>query len=819
MVTVAVDERALTTLENVDDADFLAKGIASGLGTSGLAEADLTNIANADFLAKGAASGLAKIDLTNVPSATLLATGASAGLKMDVVLATDIATTTIPTNVKEIVTSGYAAKGVGGGRYVVTATTGATAYRFQSANGRWFQYKPYSLGADLQAFGAVPDGAVGASRSLSGTDNAAAIRAWLYFSIYVEKCAAIAPAGCYLTTEPLHAGYGDGAYDSAHIFGAGPKFRGESAFAGTAFLCDYSNAGGIHFQGIRQGDISGCTFVGKNFDWIESHALGTNDTTLDDTDIANWKDTGLHANAESRYAPNAGVVIDGYSGTQPATHYPDVTYPSEMGSPTQYGKNFSTLISVTNCSFHGFVGGVAIQPCDADGNGDRIHLNQTTIEYVSWLFSAGNDQGRTFGGRDNYFSNFHTGFLNAQHGRQAGRFGGTFVNTGFDRLIQMFNIGNAGIVGAMTFDGCSGENIWKLGKWGTTANANFPLVFINPNFNFTLQTDARGVPPRLMEGSTPCPVIIRGGKFEGFPSCFLLAGQTGDFEIEGLGLRHASDARATAAEKLFHSGSAGGIFFQPGSAKFRRPARFSVQLNNRYNIDTATTTSEKIGDTVYSSRSYPINPWSKRAQPINEVGYEPACPSLWDNIAKSSLSSCSKTGKELTIVFSSRSDATYMQFGPLPGDTIMDDDDDTIYMVHSRVGTTVIATAQTNYKSDGLGSYTALNAFHSTTGNLYFINNRVYTTQYYNQGTLSTASAIITAAGRDDGFASFLTTEILVNDAMYANSDINRQIVIANALVTAVDGAAKTITLTGNLNKTASNVAIPWWIRQAPANT
>lgn len=73
--------------------------------------------------------------------------GDPGGNVMSIGLFSAISSLNIPVGTDIVQTSGHSTRGVGPARYVETATTGATAFRAQSANGRWFELaepEPYA---------------------------------------------------------------------------------------------------------------------------------------------------------------------------------------------------------------------------------------------------------------------------------------------------------------------------------------------------------------------------------------------------------------------------------------------------------------------------------------------------------------------------------------------------------------------------------------------------------------------------------------------------------------------------------------------------
>jgi hypothetical protein len=75
----------------------------------------------------------------------------------DIGLFRDLAQISLPLSVQTIVTAGYHATGVGIARYCVTPRSGETAFRKQTADGRWFELLPDPAGVSPQQLGARGD--------------------------------------------------------------------------------------------------------------------------------------------------------------------------------------------------------------------------------------------------------------------------------------------------------------------------------------------------------------------------------------------------------------------------------------------------------------------------------------------------------------------------------------------------------------------------------------------------------------------------------------------------------------------------------------
>ena len=89
----------------------------------------------------------------------------SFGDPMSAGLFTELAHVSVPAGVGLIATTGYSRAGVGAARYAVTSATGATAWRVQTADGRWWALSEPA--PDVAIFGAIGDGAADDTSALN----------------------------------------------------------------------------------------------------------------------------------------------------------------------------------------------------------------------------------------------------------------------------------------------------------------------------------------------------------------------------------------------------------------------------------------------------------------------------------------------------------------------------------------------------------------------------------------------------------------------------------------------------------------------------
>lgn len=738
---------------------------------------------------------------------------------------------TIPSAITEVILGGYYAEGdCSPAKYKqVGSQPTHNGGKFQSANGLWFQYVPDARGANARAFGAVADG-VDTSGTFTGTNSAPFIQNCVDFAAYFALCKAYIPAGVYLVNDAIQLGYGITGFETVNLEGDGKRKRSSAtAFSGTGLLCNFSDRPGLSISGARNYLISGLSLFGKNYYWISGNNMLSPVPLVDDTVLDNWIDPTLNVNANSRYAPYCAIAIDPYAGVQPTPHYPDVTFPAWAGSPPQYGKNFSSAVQIENCYFGGFVSLIAIQPCNADGNGDFIKFTNCYVEAMAYIVTAGNTQGRQCTVMNCSFATYHTGVANTVIGLEAGQLELTSIGTDWENCIQVLDVEDNTDVGPALFLNSYSESIWRVGTWGSGGAGGAPLTFNSHAFQFSAQNDYRGYPPYIFQFSGPTPITYKNCSLHHYNGkLFFMNGPANGIEFFN-NLTNTTPP-TSIYEKIAHSFLGGSMMFVPTSVNTNFPLAFANMDVHGYDA-----TGASLGEIVYgryslSNRNNPICAWLSQARPTSQLDYQVNVPAIWSVIGKSGLT-ISLSGTTLTVTFPSRSDQTYYYNGGLPGDVIYDDNSGSVFYIRSRTTTTILAELQNNYRivggtfdangmSTGGGTVTPFNAFSTSAGNFYFGNSRFFLPEYFLRGDISTASAVISNAARDDGFATWMDgdSQIVINDYLYINAQLDRFFSPANTLIAGVSGASSTITLSGNGARTETIHPLGFFIRQPPAN-
>lgn len=242
---------------------------------------------------------------------------------------------TVPSDADIVQTTGYRSLGKGAASYrrSTSAATSALGWGsglwwFQSADGAYWQLNEQQ--PDLLMFGGYDDGAKPYdSNAVTGTDNAPAMNALLYYCQYFGFATAWVPAGKYAFYDTIHAGFGGGTLGNAshiNIRGTGALYAGHAAlqgFPGTGLYAAFSDRPLISVQGQRNCIISDMGLFGlfakyviDNNMAVTSGALALNPTS-DDRDVKNWYDPSLSAMQDGRYTPYSAIAVDPFSGTRP----------------------------------------------------------------------------------------------------------------------------------------------------------------------------------------------------------------------------------------------------------------------------------------------------------------------------------------------------------------------------------------------------------------------------------------------------------------------------------------------------------------------
>jgi Pectate lyase superfamily protein len=332
-------------------------------------------------------------------------------------------------------------------------------------------------------FGAIGDGIADDTRAIqSAIDHA------LQFGLQTVHM----PSGIYLTSDTLHLGYGE-AYRTLALVGDA-TFSYAGTTAGTRIYPSAVDRPAINIQGARGSLIRNLSLIGKNEAFLRTrHEQYRN---LAQANPRSWLAPGLEAGID-RYKPYAAVTIDAFSGPVRADGYPHPPLPAWTGQTNTQVRGFSSDVIIDRCYIAGFGIGIAVQPCDADGNGDFVKVSSSQFCRCVYGIGIGNSQSRNVAIRDCNYLQLHT-FINTHSvGRGVGSLGGPVENVSGDSSYQCFDV-RAARTHPITVSHLYVEAHHRIGVWSVTAAFNAPLVFQSCTFNLSEEV-TKTSPTALLE--------------------------------------------------------------------------------------------------------------------------------------------------------------------------------------------------------------------------------------------------------------------------------------------------------------------------------
>jgi len=679
-------------------------------------------------------------------------------------------------------------------------------------------------------FGAIGDGVA---------DDTAAIQAAINYVAYVRQGGTVfMPQGRYKTSDTLHLGYGvayNGTpYTTVNLMGAG---RGSSISGKvTNIIPTFRDRPVIAISGGRQSSVTGISFIGDSA-YMEAQGLhypagqqadiDTHPGNALAADVVTWINPAWPANAASRYAPFAAIAVDPYLGSAPTPAYPNVIFPSFLGTPAQYNKSASSDVIIEDNFFEGFTVAIVCTPSGGSLQGDFVRVHFNWIRYCIYGCSVGHTDARLMSFSWNYINQCHTGLAGDAHGQQLGQFGSVILNTGFDRCVNWITLSDVSNErgGPVTLLNCYGENCWRIGKYGTfsTGAVSGNATFILENITFIASYyGALGRPSNILEIRADANLKIIGGSFRRIEGPIVVLGRASNVSVEAASFFTQNDA-VQPYEKYGRTLSP--IIVADMS---NGPADFGGRWR-AYDAQTGSGISrECLRGVARSDKSLPAPLYAATLLPSarRQLGFSanhlignPVCGQLFN---KSDFASMSLSGLDLTITFTSRDDILFSLGGGLPGDVIVDVTTGSVFFVYNRTTTTILAKLQNNYRSNGSGGYTNQIPIDTTLNStkISFLNSRVFTPADYTKGDLTSGSNMITNAGSDDISYTTLAIDIPINSAIYTDRREDHIVSLSGSanLITYIDSVAKTITMTGNAVKTETRRQFGIFVLPAPAN-
>lgn len=321
---------------------------------------------------------------------------------------------------------------------------------------------------DVRDFGAKGDGTA---------DDTRAIQDAIDHALKTGAVAVLMPAGHYRTTDTLHLGYGD-RFTTLALIGEGASYA--AATAGTVIRPEQIDRPAVNIQGGRASVVRGICVMGRNFDYVDVKVHPK--VGAGDPDPINWLEPSLRQGL-MQFAPYAAITIDAYAAPPRPDGYPPPPLPPwTVAGGVTAGRRFSSEIEIANCWIGGFAVGIAVQPCDADGNGDFLHVSATTFSNSVYGIAVGNTQSRNVAIRDCFYVRLHTFLTNRYFGRGIGMLGGPIDNVSGANSFQMLDV-LASRAGAIEVSTAYFEAHARIGVWSNNTGFNAAIAFQSCTFN------------------------------------------------------------------------------------------------------------------------------------------------------------------------------------------------------------------------------------------------------------------------------------------------------------------------------------------------
>jgi len=658
-------------------------------------------------------------------------------------------------------------------------------------------------------------------------DHAPALQAAIDYAMYrsaglgkAKGPRVIVPAGVLRIDDTIHLGYGTD-FRSVEFIGAGLRQGGEYHVSGcgTAIVAFFNDRPAVAISGGRSTVVRGMSIVQEK---AGEHILSVaNALNMSHLQPSAWVDPEFPASASSRYAPLAGIAIDPYSGVQPGTHYPDVTYPAFLGVTPQYGKLHSRNVLIEDVEINGFVVGIALQPANSDANGDFVKVRRAQIIFCVWGYSWGNTQARVQAIYDCIFAYCHTALTTVRHGLQIGNPQISVYSCSFEIGIQLLEITNLNYGQGPAFYGCFAEAMYKVGVCGAgDAQRQGMARFSSCEFGFTLW-DQLGVPTWVFEWQGAVAQAIfentwfymaaaRGG-YLGFKAagvsgeiepgrCFIFNNCHFDGQDVDLDEPYQRAAYNATLRVVVSNGSMdlGGFSAMSGYVK--------TITGNVLQAAQFYTACQR------SSRDLGLNVYAKRIKALGS-GRDPGVPVAWGSVNLPGADVVSLTGRILVVDVPGITTASLMHTGGDVGDILVSGDNGVAFLVKSRTGTELTLEAMNGYDDDE-----ELLESLPETCTFYPIHCRRYSLAAVVYGDLTYDSPTITNVTVGTGAFANIPTLFTIGDFLVMDDDVDEVINPQQANLVSYDNTAKTLTLGGNFQVNQVRRRITLWARPALPN-
>lgn len=648
-------------------------------------------------------------------------------------------------------------------------------------------------------YGADPTGTNDSTTAIQNAVNVA-----IYFTSSSTSGSAVVtlPAGTYKTSDTIQLGYGvNPQYTSVKFQGVLPNFGGATGQNGTIINFTANDRPAINVQGARYTYIENITINGV-YNYIISNNLGYA-VNINDLNQSTWQDPTFPTNSFSNNAPYAGITIDAYSLSAPSPAYPNVSYPSFLGSVSQYGKAYSSGVILNNVFINNFVVGL-VRP-NANSNGEFIHYREGIVSGCVIGVCLPHEQSRCLELTNINFSQCYSGINNAAFGFNQGQSGGTYQNLHFGGCINMIEV-PGGYGTSVTLRNCYAETTARIGEVSGTGNV--PVLTLDCCTITFREEDLRyGVPLNHCSSSNVKLALINGTQIT--TAFGLIVGGTSVgpnvYLSDSIIWALIADQGSPAMPTNFVQGS-GGIL--------------------GYNISVSGFGNMQSSGTIAPYGAFSYLPWFFRGTSLgfnSGTGFGNSsfnyCPSVYyGSYAGTNVTLINRSGTSVELP------GGRYNYSPGGGPIKLDVGDylnigGAFFVVTSFNGSNCVLTQITGYRLDSSGNFTNLSSSDSTNApiNGWFIT-RLYVAYQNIAGTITSGSPTITNVkniGNDGN--QWNSTNISANDwATFqdiAFANVGGNAISASKQVSSINVSAQTITFSSNFSLSKSAIYLPFWIK------
>jgi len=639
------------------------------------------------------------------------------------------------------------------------------------------------------------------------------------------KCKLFLPAGNFVCNRTLNIGYGRIGTPPANLNGNGYvtiaiEGEGRQAYVGSAngmtgtSIDSTDIAGvGIAVSGYQNVKLKGFTLRGP------FSRMVTNNTLYDANawDRQTLKGSTPDVNWIGGNAVNVGIAMDPYTSLESAAAYPARILPASFGGGTSaVGYGGGTTVEVEDVRVEQFVIGMG-RPY-GDGNGEFYRIKDVDIYLCVHGLVCGHSQNRNVGISNVNFELCHTAISNIGGTRLNANLHGEYSNIHVGRCFQIIEHINADWSGPVTFRDIYAESFFRIGTFSNL------LTFDGGYLSFLDQEAIHGSVHNHFKGGR---LYLDRTQLRARDGIYIEAEDTNHVLLSNIsyagGTGVVTDADAGWGTEYFNKfltimgpNNRQVVGVVNSKTPYGQNGRSFSPDNNK------TTISQEWMD--YSG-PYPTG-GSWEASSGASTGAQHRFPVPKIGVYQASVTVSSRSGLDLTCPRYSLGDCKADKgdiFAAKPTTGTAATQDWNWFVVHAISGSNMVLRQLNNF--DGASAYdyqvNGREQITTTTYLMHYVCTRIRNNHGFIVGDVTNGSNVITNVKLAfSGSGSGLTTDLLTMVAgdYFLHQEIERAntsgSILKNLnLVTNVNIAARTITLTDNFNITRTNYPIVFYVK------